>query len=754
MKLEAEFERLNSGESNSRALHIGVEEEYRDKKIKIGFITPEGRVFITDEIPLENGEGKYVLPYELLDGKGMLLAQLIVYEGEEFIIKSRVYEFPVFRSVDDEDCPVVTSEGIRSLAFMYELLMKKSDIGHTHNEIYYTETEADNLLSEKSDKGHSHDERYYGKTETDMKLSEKSNKAHKHDDLYYTKNEADIIHNMKSDIDHRHNWYEIDNVPGTSGEVYISSYELDDLYRESNSRWEQFYENAPDITSGETVVVRVRPYGSDTEYEEECTVLSSDGYMLCISFNNSSVTDENIADGTYSYFPEAIRPYMPSLLLCIMPADSCVVYTAGDYEGAHIEITRRTYVKLPNSALDVTDEVVMGSDALVTSGAVYEAVSSAEKGNVNSVNSKTGNVVLTAADVGAESAGSCAKLLDSLKYYTDERLSEAAEEFPGSFVVNAVFDSSTMTMSGVTKSFTEISEAYAINKHIYLCVDMEGTFAFLELKSFCQGEFAVFEGIFSMDTPTHVSAIIFANRGSSVGFTPLATASALSEKSNTSHTHTYDEISGKPEVNGLMFRRVLTSADDLDNIFEDGVYVYSTSSLPGNAPFANAAVVEVFGSTSTTSQKIQRAYRYGMNGYSAFRVLYSGEWREWAVTCDSVIEQGSSGGWSYRKWFSGKMEAWGNVDASVTEISTNNQKISGLVVITAQVKFPTGMLSGEDNVEYCSLQARNYKILGNMSGISSNNLWGRFTTYTGVDADFPVGNTAFPVHAYLKGKWK
>lgn len=79
----------------------------------------------------------------------------------------------------------------------------------------------------------------------------------------------------------------------------------------------------------------------------------------------------------------------------------------------------------------------------------------------------------------------------------------------------------------------------------------------------------------------------------------------------------------------MAFKRVLTSDDDMNTIFEDGVYVYSTSSVPQNAPFANAAVVEVIGAQSTSSQKIQRAYRYGAGGKTAFRPLYSGKWADW-----------------------------------------------------------------------------------------------------------------------------
>lgn len=84
------------------------------------------------------------------------------------------------------------------------------------------------------------------------------------------------------------------------------------------------------------------------------------------------------------------------------------------------------------------------------------------------------------------------------------------------------------------------------------------------------------------------------------------------------------------------FVRILTSADDMDDIKDDGIYVYSTSSVPANAPFANAAVVMVFGADSTTTQKIQLGIRYGEGGHFKFRALYSSSWHAWAEVLNSV----------------------------------------------------------------------------------------------------------------------
>ena len=77
--------------------------------------------------------------------------------------------------------------------------------------------------------------------------------------------------------------------------------------------------------------------------------------------------------------------------------------------------------------------------------------------------------------------------------------------------------------------------------------------------------------------------------------------------------------------------RLLTSADDLNNITNNGTYWYWTDSVPANAPYNNAAVVEVSGSESSTNQKIQRVTRYGVSGQSAFRALDTAGWKEWAA---------------------------------------------------------------------------------------------------------------------------
>lgn len=76
--------------------------------------------------------------------------------------------------------------------------------------------------------------------------------------------------------------------------------------------------------------------------------------------------------------------------------------------------------------------------------------------------------------------------------------------------------------------------------------------------------------------------------------------------------------------------RRLTAADDMNDIVQNGFYFYLSEDAPENAPYQKASVVEVYGSNSDTTQKIQRVTRYGAAGHTAFRpLLGSAGWLDW-----------------------------------------------------------------------------------------------------------------------------
>lgn len=100
------------------------------------------------------------------------------------------------------------------------------------------------------------------------------------------------------------------------------------------------------------------------------------------------------------------------------------------------------------------------------------------------------------------------------------------------------------------------------------------------------------------------------------------------------------------DVGAIGFKRHLTSSDNLDTIKDDGIYVYTTNSVPKNCPYANAGIVLVFGSNSTTSQKIQFVFRYGITGCGKFRVLGDG-WLAW-TDLGGLVEDTTYPGCYYR----------------------------------------------------------------------------------------------------------
>jgi hypothetical protein len=104
MKITADFTRLYTGENGSATLHFVVSEKNRDKTAKLCFLTSMGKTYYTDAIPCESGEGSYILPSALTDGRGVLLCQLFLTDEKgEYLLKSPVYSFHVYKGVGDKN---------------------------------------------------------------------------------------------------------------------------------------------------------------------------------------------------------------------------------------------------------------------------------------------------------------------------------------------------------------------------------------------------------------------------------------------------------------------------------------------------------------------------------------------------------------------------------------------------------------------------------------------------------------------------
>lgn len=75
---------------------------------------------------------------------------------------------------------------------------------HTHDDRYYTESEADALLATKSATGHTHDDRYFTESEVTTALAGKSDTGHTHDARYYLIADVDALLTTKAASVHAH----------------------------------------------------------------------------------------------------------------------------------------------------------------------------------------------------------------------------------------------------------------------------------------------------------------------------------------------------------------------------------------------------------------------------------------------------------------------------------------------------------------------------------------------------------------------
>ncbi len=94
---------FNAGEHNCRVINVTLDKAAEGKSLRLAFITPKGRRLMSGNLEVSELKASYEVPSELLDGRGKLFVQAVVYENGEFIAKSRVESFYVDGSLDDWD---------------------------------------------------------------------------------------------------------------------------------------------------------------------------------------------------------------------------------------------------------------------------------------------------------------------------------------------------------------------------------------------------------------------------------------------------------------------------------------------------------------------------------------------------------------------------------------------------------------------------------------------------------------------------
>ena len=99
MDIEMVAARVFEGENETRSLLIEVEEAWRAYEIRLAFVSPAGRRYLTAPITLSGGAAVYALPAAVLDARGILLAQIVAAGENDQVVKSRVFRFEVERSI-------------------------------------------------------------------------------------------------------------------------------------------------------------------------------------------------------------------------------------------------------------------------------------------------------------------------------------------------------------------------------------------------------------------------------------------------------------------------------------------------------------------------------------------------------------------------------------------------------------------------------------------------------------------------------
>ena len=158
------------------------------------------------------------------------------------------------------------------------------------------------------------------------------------------------------------------------------------------------------------------------------------------------------------------------------------------------------------------------------------------------------------------------------------------------------------------------------------------------------------------------------------------------------------------------------------------------------------------GTSNTTSFPVLKGHTYqvaaqaNVDGSHIYFRYY--KFKNPTATCglaDFIVEQGTSGIWTYRKWNSGIAECWGEYDKSVTGVSMT-APFSGYNFDLGTIPFPTGLFNVKP---VCTVSGRKN---GNYTCVSYSN-----PSSTGISVEFQSsvsGTATCEAHIHAKGTWK
>lgn len=111
---------------------------------------------------------------------------------------------------------------------------------------------------------------------------------------------------------------------------------------------------------------------------------------------------------------------------------------------------------------------------------------------------------------------------------------------------------------------------------------------------------------------------------------------------------------------------------------------------------------------------------------------------------DFVIEQGTSGAWTYRKWYNGTAECWGTLNGTLSPYTS----INGFSAYEGGVSFPSNLFTASPNVQFQPYIGNGFAIPAR--GVISTATQCKWVALSNVSA----ANTAVKVDVFAIGKWK
>ena len=158
-----------------------------------------------------------------------------------------------------------------------------------------------------------------------------------------------------------------------------------------------------------------------------------------------------------------------------------------------------------------------------------------------------------------------------------------------------------------------------------------------------------------------------------------------------------------------------------------------------------------YSTKSDAANRRQYAMPYLIAGPHYTRYYYNGVWSSW-LSIDVVVESGTSGIWTYKKYASGEAECWGRVEVTVNVTSAWGSLYTSGGVAALDVAFP---------FTFADIPIVNTTLSGNSSGgflmVTGNVAGGTTTTRTGyyeICRGSTISNGKFIVNYQVKGRWR